>query len=252
MKIDELSKISNVSKRTIRYYEELGLINPTRETESNYRIYHKKDIDTLQHILFYKRLGFELMDIKRLLQDKTVIKTVELTKHLIALEKEKAAIEVLINTVKKTILYEKGEIDMSNPEKFEGFKKKMIDENDVRYKDEVINKYGQDAYQKSKDAFSNMTEQTYQAFEQLSKDIITYLKNALDAGADPASLWSQKAAKAHQAWLTQAWGSYDKDAHLNIVDMYLSDDRFKAYYDQHQKGLAALLRDAVYYMLLNE
>ena len=55
-----LSKISNVSKRTIRYYEELGLLKPIRETESNYRIYQKKDIDTLQHILFYKRLGFEL------------------------------------------------------------------------------------------------------------------------------------------------------------------------------------------------
>ena len=51
-------------------------------------------------------------------------------------------------------------------------------------------------------------------------------------------------------WLSQAWGSYDMDAHLNIVDMYLSDDRFKQYYDQHQAGLAALLRDAVYHMLI--
>lgn len=251
MKIDELSKISNVSKRTIRYYEELGLLKPIRATESNYRLYQKKDIDTLQHILFYKRLGFELEAIKRLLQDQTVIKTVELGKHLEALEKEKATIEILIHTVKKTILYEKGVLDMTNQEKFEGFKQKLLDDNDRLYKDEVIKHYGQAAYQKSRNAFSHMSEQAYQAFEQLSKDIITYLKNAYVEGADPTSLWAQKAAKAHQAWLSQAWGNYDKDAHLNIVDMYVSDDRFKQYYDQHQAGLANLLRDSVYQMLLN-
>jgi DNA-binding transcriptional MerR regulator len=252
MRIDELSKIANVSKRTIRYYEELGLLKPIRETESNYRIYQRKDIDTLQHILFYKRLGFELDDIKRLIQDKSVIKTVELTKHLKALEKEKAAIEVLINTVRKTILYEKGVLDMTNQEKFEGFKQKMLDDNEKLYKDEVIKQYGEKAYQQSKNAFSKMNEQDYKAFEQLSMDIITYLKKALDEGGDPTSMMAQKAAKSHQLWLSQAWGSYDIDAHLNIVDMYLSDDRFKQYYDQHQTGMAQLLRDAVYHMLIND
>ena len=58
MRIDELSKIANVSKRTIRYYEELGLLKPIRETESNYRINQKKIL--IPYNIFYFTSAWDL------------------------------------------------------------------------------------------------------------------------------------------------------------------------------------------------
>ena len=55
-----LSKVSGVSARTLRYYDEIGLLKPVRVASSGYRIYGQNELDTLQQILFYRELGFPL------------------------------------------------------------------------------------------------------------------------------------------------------------------------------------------------
>ena len=57
--INELSKLAMVSKRTLRYYDEINLLNPKRINSSGYRIYGQNEIDKLQQILFYKEMGFK-------------------------------------------------------------------------------------------------------------------------------------------------------------------------------------------------
>ena len=52
MKINEVAQISGVSIRTLHYYDEIGLLSPSKDEISNYRIYKEKDIETLQQILF--------------------------------------------------------------------------------------------------------------------------------------------------------------------------------------------------------
>jgi len=152
--------------------------------------------------------------------------------------------KMLINNVNKTIQSLKGENHMSNKEKFEGFKKELLKKNDDAYKEEVISTWGDEAYQSSRKAFQNMNEEEYQRFQHLATSIIETLKKIKETN-DP-SLRIQ-AAKDHQTWIKIAWGGhYSKEAHLGLVDMYLADERFKKYYDQHGEGLALILRDAVY------
>ncbi len=60
----KLSKMLNVPKETIRYYETLGLINPKRDVNNGYRVYSEVDITKLDLIIRFKQFGFTLKDIK--------------------------------------------------------------------------------------------------------------------------------------------------------------------------------------------
>ena len=65
--ITELSKLAGVSARTLRYYEEIGLLIPLYTNESGYRFYGEKEVELLQQILFYRERGFELKQIRDLI-----------------------------------------------------------------------------------------------------------------------------------------------------------------------------------------
>jgi DNA-binding transcriptional MerR regulator len=248
--INQLAEIAHLSTRTLRYYDQIGLLKAKRDSQSNYRLYSTDEVNKLQQILFYRELGFELKDIKKVLDKKDAFLTEKLKLHIEKLKAEQNRIQKLIENVEKTLLHQKGVIYMSDQEKFEGFKHQLLKDNDEMYKDEVINKWGNDAYETSRKAFKNMTKVAYDAFQDLAKEIISELLVAFQEGNDPKSTHALSAAKLHQTWIKTAWGSYNTEAHLNLVDMYVADDRFKAYYDSHQEGLAKLLRDSVYYLII--
>ena len=64
--INNLSKLAGVSTRTLRYYDEIGLLKPKRISTSGYRIYGEDEVNLLQQILFYKELGISLDEIKEI------------------------------------------------------------------------------------------------------------------------------------------------------------------------------------------
>jgi len=89
-----------------------------------------------------------------------------------------------------------------------------------------------------------MTEEQFAEFQKLGNQVTETLKEAYATG-DPSGELAQKAADLHRQWLTYAWGSYNKDAHAGVAQMYVDDKRFRAYYDQHKPGAAEFLRDAI-------
>ncbi|MFA7367724.1 MAG: MerR family transcriptional regulator [Bacilli bacterium] len=248
-RIDELAKISKISSRTLRHYDDIGLLKAKRDSENKYRYYDDNDIDKLQDILFYKELGFLLKDIKKLLEGK-LNRLTELEKQLEFLNNEKCRYELLIANITKTIKSVKGGSVMSANEKFEGFKQNLVNENDKNYKEEVVSKWGETNYNKSKDSFLNMSEKDYNKFVDLDSQIKANLLKAFKEGNDPTSEAAQLAAKQHQEWIKMSWGYYNEEAHLNLVEMYLQDQRFKEHYDSNQDGLALLLKNALYELLL--
>lgn len=64
--VQELAKLSGVSIRTLRYYDEIGLLKPAFIGDNKYRYYQKKQLLLLQQILFFKELGFELKQIQKI------------------------------------------------------------------------------------------------------------------------------------------------------------------------------------------
>ena len=54
--VQRLAGLAGISSRTLRYYDEIGLLRPARINSSGYRIYGKEEVDRLQQILFYREL----------------------------------------------------------------------------------------------------------------------------------------------------------------------------------------------------
>ncbi|MDO4307106.1 MAG: MerR family transcriptional regulator [Eubacteriales bacterium] len=66
--ISQVAELTGISKRTLQYYDEIGLLKPSELTQSGYRLYNDEALQKLQQILFFKELGFKLKDINEILQ----------------------------------------------------------------------------------------------------------------------------------------------------------------------------------------
>ena len=102
--IRELSELAGVSARTLRYYDEIDLLKPLYVSESGYRFYGEEEAELLQQILFYRERGFGLKQIRELLKSKDFDVEQALKEHLSELEARRDHLDVLIRTVKLTIL----------------------------------------------------------------------------------------------------------------------------------------------------
>ncbi len=65
--VKDVSEISRVSIRTLRYYDEIGLLKPTELSDAGYRLYDNKALERLQEIMFFKELEIPLEDIKKIM-----------------------------------------------------------------------------------------------------------------------------------------------------------------------------------------
>lgn len=243
--IQKLARMSGVSTRTLRYYDEIHILKPARINSSGYRIYGQEQVDRLQQILFYRELDVSLDEIGKILSSPDFVVQNSLRSHRENLLVKRARLDALIANVEKTLAYAKGETEMADQEKFEGFKQKQIEENERQYGDEIRQKYGKEAVDRSNQKFQNMTKEEYEQVTALNERFMQTLLEAYQTG-DPAGELAQQAAGLHRRWLTFYWDSYSKEAHAGLAQMYVDDPRFTAYYDKNQPGLAAFLRDAVF------
>ena len=245
--IKKLGELAGVSTRTLRYYDQIGLLKPCRINSSGYRIYGQSEVDTLQQILFYREMGVELSRIIQILQDTEFNHLQALEEHRAKLLQQQTRINLLIDTVDKTICQMKGKGGkyMTDKEKFEGFKKTLIDENERKYGDEVAKKYGEEAKARSNARFMNLSQEEYDKMTALSAKIIEKLEKAVQENADPDSEAGLQIAEMHKDWLHYTWEKYCKEAHRALAQMYVDDERFTVYYDKNVTGCAKFLRDAV-------
>ena len=243
--VQKLGKLAGVSTRTLRYYDEIGILKPARINSSGYRIYGEAEVDQLQQILFYRELDVSLESIKKIISAPSFDGTNALKEHREKLLTKRAQLDKLIANIDKTLAVTDGRMTMSNNEKFEGFKQKMIDDNEAKYGKEIRAKYGDEQIDRSNKKVKGMSEEQYAEIEKLGKEVITTLAEAFATG-DPAGELAQKAADLHRKWLSFYWDSYSKEAHAGLAQMYVDDERFTAYYDSKQPGTAEFLRDAVH------
>lgn len=204
----------------------------------------KKKSGLLQHILFYREFEVNLEDIRKIIYSPTFEEIEILKEHHQRLLEKKNKIDELILNVEKTIKSKEGKEQMNDNERFEGFKQKMIDDNEAKYGKEVREKYGEEQVRKSNNKVKNMTKKQHEEITKLSEEIIDKLAIAFEQG-DPASELAQEVAGLHKKWLTFYWDSYSKEAHKGLANMYVEDPRFTAYYDSKKSGTAKFLRDAI-------
>ncbi len=243
--IQELAQLSGVSTRTLRYYDEIGLLKPARTNEAGYRFYGQFEVDMLQQILFYRALDMKLATIQDIIQAPDFRPSEALKTHHAALLKRKVQLEKILQTVEKTIQSIEEERPMTNEEKFNGFKEKLIEDNEKQYGHEVRTKYGDEKVDASNAKLMNLTEEQFKAMQQLEQQLLDRLKEALEMGNTKSDV-AMEVAELHKRWLCFSWSQYSKEAHAGIAQMYLADERFTAYYDERvSKGATQFLHDAI-------
>lgn len=135
--VQKLGRLAGVSTRTLRYYDQIGILKPTRINSSGYRIYGLAEVDRLQQILFYRELGISLEQINEIISAPSFDGTSALKDHHSNLLEKKEQLEALIANVEKSIATFEGRTTMSDQEKFSGFKQKLVNDNEKKYGKEV-------------------------------------------------------------------------------------------------------------------
>ena len=247
--IHEVAELSGLSVRTLQYYDERGLLKVRRQA-NNYRVYSAEELDRLQQILLYREAGVPLRKIKEILDDPAFDVETSLENHLESLLAQKSRLDALIENVKKTLAARQKEEKMNDKEKFSAFKKELVDENERKYGHEIREKYGDGTIDASNAKLMGLSEAEYRRVEELSEKVLEVLARAKRDG-DPAGALAQEACETHKQWLISVWpeGTYSKDAHLGLSEMYVCDERFRSYYDKEEPGAAEFLREAlkIYY-----
>ena len=243
--IQKLAQLAKVSTRTLRYYDEIGLLNPNRINDSGYRIYGESEVDRLQQILFYKELEIPLKDISEIMKNPEFDEDKALEYHYQLLLEKKSRLEQLIKTVELTQKARQGGIEMKDIQKFEGFKKESLQENEKKYGKEIRGKYGDKQVEKVYEKFNHLTKEQYEEMEKLGEAILDKLRSAMETN-DSSGEVAQELAKMHRQWLSYTWPNYSKEAHAGLAQMYIADERFTAFYDERVKeGATKFLSDAI-------
>ncbi|MFP7478828.1 MerR family transcriptional regulator [Terribacillus saccharophilus] len=245
--VHKLAELAGVSKRTLRYYDQIGLLHPAEINASGYRIYTEKEVDLLQQILFFRELDVELDTIKTIIYSPDFDRKKALEEHRDRLLKKQEHIRMLLGNVEKSIQAMERKVTMSDSEKFKGFKEQKIAENEANYGEEIREAYGKEAVEASNQKFRGLTEEQYKKMNEVEQRLFERLKTAMQAG-DPTGPEALHAAELHREWLSFTWSAYSKEAHAGLAEMYVEDERFAAYYENKiREGAAHFLRDSIRY-----
>ncbi len=242
--ISKLANISGISTRTLRYYDQIGLLQPARVDRNGYRIYGNREVDLLQQILFYRELGVTLNSVRKMITSDDFDLERTLQGHLENLKQERRRIDLLIENVAKSISSMKGETQMTDNEKFEGFKQELINENEKKYGKEIREKYGDKNVDDSNSRVSRMTQEQFDEAENIRQEFEKVLESAFNSG-DPCGELAMKACELHKRWLCVFYDKYSKEYHRNLGKMYVADERFRANYDKIAPKCTEFLRDAI-------
>ncbi len=119
--IKQVAAMSGVSMRTLHFYDEAGLLKPAYLGANGYRFYEELQLLTIQQVLFYRELGFELKEIKRILGRADFEQVAALVSHRTVLENSLIRTRELIETIDKTIRHLKGTEKTTSQQMFVGF-----------------------------------------------------------------------------------------------------------------------------------
>lgn len=235
--IQEVSKAAGTTSRTLRHYQDIGLLMPSRTGHNGYRYYDDEALLRLQRILLLRQLGLGLPEITKVLAG-TKDTTAALRGHLELLMQERDRLELQIASVKTTIdKTERGEQLMAK-EMFDGF-------DHTQYKEEVEERWGKDAYAKGDRWWRGMSDAERASWKEQSQQLLADWVAAGQSGLAAESAEAQALAQRQYDWLASANGGQEVsfDYFTGLGDMYVADPRFGANYGGEQG--ATFVRDAM-------
>ncbi|GAA4047583.1 MerR family transcriptional regulator [Agromyces indicus] len=240
--IQEVARLAGTTSRTLRHYDDIGLLEPARIGSNGYRYYDRAALVRLQRILLLRELGLGLPAIAEVL-DGQRDESRALAGHLEWLRQEQDRLARQVASVERTIEALEGGEQIMAKDMFDGF-------DHTQYRDEVEQRWGAEAYAQGDRWWRGLRDDERQAWKErtaaLGRDWIA----AAESGVAPDGEEAQELARRHVAWLTGVPGTPaatpggDVRAYvLGLGEMYVADPRFAANYGGEQG--ATFVRDAL-------
>jgi DNA-binding transcriptional MerR regulator len=240
--IQDIARLAGTTSRTLRHYDDIGLLAPSRIGDNGYRYYDRDALVRLQRILLLRDLGLGLPAIADVLRDQTDAAPA-LRNHLSWLRDERARLARQIRAVESTIQAMEGGEQIMAEDMLDGF-------DHTQYKDEVEERWGKQAYAKSDAWWRSKSPAEKKEWQELQKRLAHDWIAASTSGASPDSEEAQALAQRHFDWLASVPGTPGSDANgptraylTGLGEMYVADPRFGANYGGDAG--AAFVRDAL-------
>ena len=255
--VQQIAKLAGTTARTLRHYDAIGLLQPSRTGNNGYRYYGQESLVRLQRILLLRDLGLGLPAIADVLGSESDAEHA-LGRHLAWLRQEQDRLGRQIASVRNTIEALQAGGKIMAEEMFDGF-------DHTKYRDEVEQRWGKDAYAKSDSWWRGMGAEEKSAWMEQSRQLGADWTAAAGAGVPADSEQAQELARRHVEWLRGIPGTPAASSAVGgntggstgdsnsapdikgyvtgLGEMYVADPRFAANYGGADG--AAFVRDAL-------
>ena len=240
LSIAQVSKASGVTSRTLRHYDDIGLLPPAFADASGRRFYQREQLIRLQQILILRELGLGLETIDEIL-DGSVPRAQALRLHRKWLLAERDRLDRLAATVARTINELEGGNRMSAEQLFEGFSPHS--EKAARLAREAADRWGETAIE-SQGRSKNWSDAKWTAVKAQGAQATDRLAELARAGVPVDDDRVLEAVGEHREWLENFW-TPDAESYAGLGRLYRDDERFRSQYEAIQPGFAEYLRDAI-------
>lgn len=223
-RIATVARLAGTTSRTLRHYDDVGLLQPSRVAANGYRYYDRDALRRLQRILLLREQGMSLTQIGQTLaagQEEVSA----LRAHLAQLSQQRDRIDRQMASVRATIDSITGGGQIMAADMLDGF-------DHTEYRDEVVDRWGQRAWDDSDKWWRGLDPAGREAFTAEHAAIAADWAAARQAGLPADDPVVAAIAARHVAWIRTGWGGREPspDAIAGLADMYVADERFAANY----------------------
>lgn len=239
MNTKEVAKLTGVSVRTLHHYDRISILSPNRNPKNGYREYSNDDMDRLQQILLFKECGFSLTQIKELLGNPNFNREKAFYLQKKSLLHEKRRIELMLNTLEKSIKNMKGMITMSIKDKFSGF-----DFTNNPYEDEARRLWGDKTINESNSYIKSLSKNEQDDISKNMDNLFIELAKVRNDAPD-SKIAQQAINKMYNHFNSNFGYHYSLEAFFGLGQLYITDKRFTENIDKYGDGLSLFLSKAI-------
>ncbi|MES4902642.1 MULTISPECIES: MerR family transcriptional regulator [unclassified Streptomyces] len=240
--VGQVAGFAGITVRTLHHYDEIGLLSPSARSRAGHRRYDDADLDRLQQILFYRELGFPLDEVAVLLDDPDVDPQEHLRRQHAVLTERIERLRKMAAAVEHAMEARKMGINLTPEEKFELFGSK----NPEAYAEEAERRWGgTDTYAETQRRTAGYTKEDWRQIQAEVADWSTRFAALMEEGEPASGERAMDMAEEHRRHISTWFYECTFEIHRGIGETYVTDERFREFYDSIRPGAAEFLRDAI-------
>jgi DNA-binding transcriptional MerR regulator len=232
--VKQLAKLSGVSPRTLRFYDELGLLKPAYYGDNHYRYYEEEQLLMLQQILFFREMNLPLADIQRIIASHDFDKIETLIRHKSILQSNLERTKILIETIDKTISHLRGKFIMKDSELYAGFDpEKQKEYQNYLVEHHIVTEQELHKYHKK---VKDWKKEDWKNHKQESDALIHAFLEAFTQNLQPEDPAVQAIVGRHHDWIKSFWTPSQK-SYIELGQLYKEHPDFRKFYDAYDARL---------------